>query len=796
MKITLRWLQKHLETKCSLGELLEVLPRLGFPVAHVQDWGSTLGSFKVALIREVTPHPQADRLRLCTIETGTEVLQVVCGAPNVQPGFLAVLALPGDCIPDTGQILQKGVIRGIESHGMLCSAAELKVEEEIEGGKEGIILLDQTTAPVSTPFLECLGLDDPVVEIEVTPNRGDALGVRGVARELAAAGCGRLLPLKVSEISSCTPMPHPTGQRWPSFAYASLRNLNPVASAPWMQKFLKAVGVKPFSAIVDVTNFLAYDQARPLHAFDQDRLQGSIHLGVSQGGETFEGLDGKNYLLPQGIPVVLDQAGIVAVAGILGGKRTACHEQTRHILLESAFFSPEDIARAGQALGIHTDARTRFERGVDPKTVLSGLAQGIQLIHDMCGGDMGEISVLEEKDWPLQHHILREERLQTLGGCTVSLERSVNILESLGFHPRPQEKEIHVTTPSWRFDIGGEADLVEEVLRMEGYDKILSHPWPFRPTASALTSQQERSFKVLDMLVAQGFQEVVTWSFLSPEKAEKFGGGTPQLRLQNPISRELSVMRPSLLPHLLDIALTHQSRSIPWSGFVEVGPAYQGILPQDQQLVVGGLLSPEREDHWRLGETIDVFMTKAHVLKILQISGVGLQALQTTKEGPSWYHPGRSGTLKRGGKTLAHLGELHPSLLKEWGLEGPLWGFEVFLHEIPPGKPPFPRPPLPLSPYQSMALDLAFLVDQTLPAESLLKLIQKVAGPEIQELTVFDVFEDAHKVGVGKKSLGIRLVFQSMTETLTDRFIQEKIKVIAAEVLDKLGALLRDGGAA
>ena len=787
MKLTVDWLRDHLETEASLMDLVARLPALGFPVERVVDPAQTLGHLKVAEIQEASPHPDADRLRVCRVWTGTEILQVVCGAPNARSGLKVILSRPGDLIPSTGAKLQKGTIRGVESQGMLCSYEELGLNSaDFAENPDGIIEL-ATDTPVGLSACQALGLTDPMLEIEVTANRGDMLGIRGIARELAAAGLGRL---KVSDKPQKI-------EEYPSFSWALMEGLTDGPSPLWLQKRLKSIGQASLGILVDVTNYILFDLGKPLHAFDADKLSGEIRLGTASGGESFEGLDGKSYTLPPGADVVMDDLGIVGIAGILGGSRTAVTPSTTRVLLESAVFAPEAIAQTGQALGLYTEARARFERGVDPFLVAPGLARGVALLTEHAGGQLKTEGSLEKRTHTPQSFSFPYQKIQSLGGVTIPDDTVDAYLKDLGFQPvREGSGVCQVTVPSWRFDVSGPPDVIEDCLRLHGYDHIPSVPLRFEPERSATTPLQKRPQEARVRLVAEGLQEVITWSFVSPEKAPLFGGGAPALVLENPISRDLSVMRPSLLPNLLDLVRQHQNRDLSFPGFFEVGPQYNGPQGQDQETVACGILSCAPTVSWRPALPPDALMVKRFLYGVIEALGLDPQRVPLTNgDAPHWYHPGRSGTVRLGPKTiLAYGGEVHPKILETFGIQDRAFVFEVFLDRFPARKPSFPKAPIPLSSFQSTPLDLAFLMDQETSAGTLLKIIEKTAGPDLQTLQVFDVFEDPHKIGVGKKSVGVRLTLQSLKRTLTEGDIQTLITEITKAARTLAGAQLRDGG--
>ncbi len=813
MKFTLSWLKEHLETDASLETIAEALTHLGLVVAAVEDPCLKWSAFRVAQIVSAAPHPQADRLQVCSVQTspGSPMLQIVCGAPNARAGLKSILALPGDVIPETEQALKKGKIRGVESEGMLCAYDELLAEDhKPSNAPDGIIEIEDCF-PVGTPLLDVIGINDPVIEIEVTPNRGDALGVRGIARDLAACGVGRLKPLvgldealKLQQGNSLVALSPEAQNGCPLFAACRIQGVRNGPSPAWLQGRLKAIGLNPISALVDITNYLAYDLGRPLHVFDADRLQLPLMLELSKPGEALEALDDKAYTLPEGLLVIRDGSGQVhSLAGVMGASPSGCTLETTHILLESAFFDPFFISESGKATGIHSDARARFERGADPELVLPGLQRAVALIQSLCGGTVqeawaaGEISPQKSQPQPQPRIRLSRAMLGTISGVQPDPEQITSILEKLGFstfyHPEADEFwDVHV--PSWRFDVALPQDLVEEVVRVLGYDNIPSTPLPLkapvRPHVTELALDKMR-----EALVSQGFYETVTWSFLSLPKAQLFGGGDPSLQLNNPISRELAVMRPSLFPHLLDLMGYHGKRSLVCAPVFEVGSSYHGIQPKDQRNCLAGVVPFVAERHWKHPPAPDVFELKGIVLNLLEAWGIKPKNLQCEAETFSWFHPGRQGVFKQGPKILASFGEFHPSVLKAQGLVERCGGFELYLDQLPPRKAASGKAAPVLSVYQPVSQDFAFVADADLPIEKLLKAIEKASGTFLTALQVFDVFEDASMLGIGKKSVALRVTWQSSQGTLTDSEITSLRTQLLGLVHQATQATLRDDGA-
>jgi phenylalanyl-tRNA synthetase beta chain len=794
MKTTLGWLKTHLDTETPLDAIVDRLVMLGHDVEGVENRAAGLEPFTVALVVSAERHLNADRLKLCLVDTGSAQVQVVCGAPNAHTGMKGVFAPAGTVIPRTGALLKETVIRGVASRGMLCSAYELGLGDD----HEGIIELPED-APVGAPYAGYAGLGDTVLDIKVTPNRGDCLGVRGIARDLAASGLGRLKPL------DATPVP---GQFCPSirihiedhsacplFLGRHLRGLRNGPSPDWLRRRLEAIGLRPISALVDITNFLTYDLDRPLHVFDAGRLWGDLTVRFARPGETLLALNGQEYALDAEITAIADEAGVQSLGGVIGGEATGCTEATTEVLIEAALFDAVRTAATGRRLNISSDARYRFERGLDPAFVRDGLEIATRLMLDLCGGEASEIITAGEvPDWR-RRYVLRAERPRTLGGLDVPPEESAAILTALGFAvERLAGGDLAVEPPSWRGDVEGEADLVEEVVRVKGYDLVAPVPLD-RETAvsrSSLTLRERRAELVRRTLAARGLVEAVTFSFISASEAELFGGARPELRLVNPISADLDAMRPSLLPGLVAAARRNADRSYPDTALFELGPLYRDDTPEGQALAAAGLRSGRNGPrHWRekSGE-VDLYDVKADALAALAAMGAPADNIQVTADPPAWYHPGRAGTLRLGPKVLGAFGELYPAVIDALDARPPIAGFEVFLDEVPEPRAGRVRPPLHLSVFQPIERDFAFVVDRELPAETLLRAARGVDRKLVNEIRLFDIYEGAG-LAEGKKSLAITVVLQPQERTLTDAEIEGFSKRLITQVEKATGGRLR-----
>lgn len=785
MRLPLSWLKEHLETDAMLEAITDKLTALGLVVDKVENKGQELAPFTICEIVETEKHPDADRLKVCRVNTGSEILQIVCGGPNARAGLKTVLARPGDVIPSTKQVLKVGKVRGVESLGMLCSAQELLL-----GGDDGGILEVNPEAPVGKPYAKWLGLDDILIEIEVSPNRSDCLGVYGVARDLAATELGTLKPLKAHTVKGSFPCPVGVtikDQACPHFTGRVIRGVKNGPSPEWLQKKLQAIGLRPISSLVDITNYFTHDRSRPLHVFDADKIQGNLTVRLSKDGETFKALDGKDYILKDGMTVITDDSGVIALGGIMGGESTGCDENTHTVFLEAAFFDPISIAMAGRNLGILSDSRFRFERGVDPASTRPGLEAATQMILELCGGEATEVREVGQAPDFRQRLSFNLDRIQSLGGTVVPHERVKNILTSLGFEVKGEGKSLSVLTPSWRFGIEHEADFVEEILRVEGYDRIPSIPYGERPEQKPLSFQQTRRFVARDCLANRGMMEVVTWSFMSQKDAEPFRGVPENLILSNPISQDLDRMRPSILPNLLKAVLHNQNRGTESMALFEVGPQYSDPTPQGQHMMATGV----RAGAWSQGSwhekkrSVDLYDAKGDVFALMEMANL---SPQLEPKAPSWYHPGRAATLRLGPQVLGYFGEIHPRLLKVFDLKGPVVAFEIFLDRLPlPKRKTTAKPLLTLSPFQAVDRDFAFVVGRDIPADTLMKVAKKADPSLITECTIFDVFE----LPDGQKSLGIRVRLQPKDHTLTDVEIQALSEKIISSIVQNTGGALR-----
>jgi phenylalanyl-tRNA synthetase beta chain len=794
MKTTMDWLKTHLDTDATPTAIVDRLVMLGHDVEGVENRAEALEPFTVASVVSAERHPNADRLKVCLVDTGQAQVQVVCGAPNAHTGMKGVFAPAGTVIPRTGSLLRETVIRGVASRGMLCSAYELCLGED----HEGIIELPEN-APVGEKYAVYAGLGDTVLDIKVTPNRADCLGVRGIARDLAAAGLGRLKLLDTTPVAGSFRSPISIHIEDHSacalFLGRHLRGLRNGSSPDWLRRRLEAIGLRPISALVDITNFLTFDVNRPLHVFDAGRLQGSLTVRFARPGETLLALNGQEYALDAEVTAIADGAGVQSLGGVIGGEATGCTEATTEVFIEAALFDPVRTAATGRRLNISSDARYRFERGLDPAFVRDGLEIATRLMLDLCGGEASEIVTAGSvPDWR-RRYVLRPERPATLGGLDVLPQESAAILAALGFVVERQNGgDLTAEPPSWRGDIEGEADLVEEVLRVKGYDQIPAVPLD-RDTAlsrPSLNLIQRRAELVRRTLAGRGVVEAVTFSFISAREAELFGGAKPELRLVNPISADLDAMRPSLLPGLIAAVRRNADRGFPDVALFELGPLYRDDTPAGQVLVAAGLRAGHAgPKNWREGaRDVDLYDAKSDALAALAAMGAPAENVQVSTDPPAWYHPGQGGSLRLGPKLLGAFGELHPAVIDALDAKSPLAGFEVFLDEVPEPRAGRVRQPLRLSVFHPIERDFAFVVDRDLPAETVLHAARGVDRKLVAEIRLFDIYQGAG-LPEGKKSLAITVVLQPQERTLTDAEIEAFSQRLIAQVESATGGQLR-----
>jgi phenylalanyl-tRNA synthetase beta chain len=806
MKFTLSWLKDHLETSATLDQIVETLTRIGLEVEDVRDPGKALGAYTVAHVISAEQHPNADRLRVCMVDTGAGApVQVVCGAPNARTGMKSVFAPPGTYIPGKDITLGVGTIRGVESRGMLCSAAELQISDD----HDGIIDLP-ADAPVGAAYAAYAGLDDPLIEINLTPNRPDCTSIHGIARDLAAAGLGSLKNGAVAPVRGEGRCPVVVELAFagddkrlcPAFALRLVRGVRNGPSPEWLQRRLRAIGLRPINALVDITNYITFDRGRPLHVFDAGKVRGGLTVRRAQAGEELLALDGRTYRLDPDVVVIADEAGVESIAGVMGGEHSGCDESTTDVLIESALWDPLNIAQTGRRLGIITDARYRFERGVDPNFTLPGLELATRMVLDLCGGTPSEGALFGEIPDPSRVIEFPFSEVRRLSGLDVPVPEARAILSDLGFHLSGSGERVKVLPPSWRPDVEGKADLVEEVIRIVGLDRITPKPLERIEASvvrSLLTPIQKRTRIAKRALAARGLVEAVTWSFIAEAEARLFGGGQPSLKLANPIASDLSDMRPSLLPGLVKAAQRNADRGFGDVALFEVGQCFASDQPEGQTIraaaVRRGTARHEGAGrHWDGGgRAVDAFDVKADVLALLTALGVPTGGLQVVAGGPDWLHPGRAGTLQFGPKgVVGHFGEVHPAVLKSLDVKGPVVAFEITLDTLPlpKAKPTKAKPKLVLPDFQPVTRDFAFVVDRAVAAGDILRAAQGADRALVAAVDLFDVYEGPN-VGEGKKSVAVAVTLQPTEKTLTDVEIEAVSARIVAEVAKKTGAALR-----
>ncbi|WP_415392269.1 phenylalanine--tRNA ligase subunit beta [Paracoccus sp. SJTW-4] len=791
MKFTLSWLREHLDTTATLTEITDALTDLGLEVEDIHDPAAALAPFTIARITHAEQHPDADRLRVLRVATDEGERQIVCGAPNARAGLIGVLAKPGDYVPGIDLTLSVGKIRGVESHGMMASEREMQMSDEHDG------IIELPSGEVGQKFTDWLAQNapekiDPMIHIKITPNRPDALGVRGIARDLAARGLGTLKPLEIQPVAGSFDSPLGVSiaadvrDRAPHFAGRLIRGVKNGPSPEWLQRRLKAIGLRPISTLVDITNLFTYDLNRPLHVFDAGKVAGELTVRGAAPGETLLALDGKTYALRPGDLVIADDHGPESLAGIMGGEASGVTEDTTEVFLESAYWQPIGIAATGRALRINSDARYRFERGVDPEFTRDGLELATRLILDLCGGEASH--VVEAGAAPDQSRAYRLDpaRTQSLVGLDIPEAEQRATLEALGFRLEGDMAQV----PSWRPDVQGEADLVEEIARIASLSRLTGQPLP-RPRAGVpqpvLTPLQRRESAARRAAAALGYNECVTYSFIDQPAAALFGGGSDAVRIENPISSEMTHLRPDLLPGLLAAAARNQARGFMDLALFEIGPVFAGGEPGQQTTLISGLLvgASAPRDPYGSRRPVDLYDAKADAEAILSAVGAPARAQIDRKLDP-WWHPGRAGNIALGPNRLASFGELHPRILRALDIKGPAVAFTVHVGNVPLPKTRTPtRPALAISDLQAVERDFAFVVDERVEAAALVNAAQGADKALIARVAVFDEFRGeraAAQMGPGKKSVALTVRLQPRDKTLTDA----EIEAVAAKIVDKV----------
>lgn len=796
MKFTLSWLKKHLDTTATVDEISDALTDLGLEVEGIENPSDKLKDFTLGYVTHAEKHPDADKLRVCKVDTDEGELQIICGAPNAREGITVVVAKPGVYVPGIDTTIGVGKIRGIESYGMMASEREMELSDEHDG------IIELPSGNVGDRFVDWLAINDPakvdtVIEIAITPNRPDALGVRGIARDLAARGLGKMKPDEVEIVEATFTTDLSVGidadtlDGCPVFTGRLIKGVKNGPSPAWLQDLLRAIGLRPISFLVDVTNFFTYDQNRPLHVFDADKVAGNLRVHRAAGGETLMALDDKDYTLQAGQMVISDDTGAQSIGGIMGGRNTGCTEDTVNVFVESAYWDPVQIAYAGRALKIHSDARYRFERGVDPAFTPDGLEHAVRMIVDHAGGEASNLIVAGKVPDVSRAYKLDAKRVISLVGMDISESTQRQTLTALGF--RLQGDMAHV--PSWRPDVQGEADLVEEVARIASLTKLVGKPLPrmagvARPVLTPLQLRQQAAKRTA---AALGYNECVTYSFIDRDAAALFGGGDDATMLQNPISADMSHMRPSLLPGLLRAAARNQARGFADMGLFEVGHAFHGGEPGEQYVQVAGILIGRTGPKDVHGEAraVDIYDAKADAEAVL--SAIGAPAkVQIMRGADAWWHPGRHGKICLGPKkVLGVFGELHPKVLREMDIKGPAVAFVLYPEDVPlPKKKSTARPALQATDLQAVDRDFAFVVDADVEALTLVNAASGADKALITNVRVFDEFIDG-SLGEGKKSLAITVRLQPTVATLKDADIEAVAAKIVEKVTKATGGVLR-----
>ncbi len=800
MKFTLSWLKDHLVTKASLEEILAFMLKAGLEVEHVEDPNEKLAAFTVCKVKAAEPHPDADKLRVCTVDTVDGEKTIVCGAPNARAGMSAIYAPLGTFIPGLDFALDKKPrkIRGVESHGMMCSSKELESGDDHDG------IIDLTEFfEVGTPAAEALGQTDPVIDFEVTPNRPDWLGVAGIARDLAAAGAGRFVPKDIKPLkgNGDCPINVEIGDETacPVFGGVYISGVKNGPSPDWMQERLRAVGITPKSFLVDVTNYISLDRARPLHAFDADKLKGTIRPRLAKKGETLEALDGKTYKLTEEMCVITDESGVIGLGGVMGGESTAVSDETVNVFIECAWFDPLRTARTGRVTGIISDARYRFERGVDTHSIEEGLAQAAQFILEYCGGTASNPIIAGEPIARKEKVEFKLEDVARLTGLKVKTASMKKMLTNLEFEVEDTGQSWFIKPPSWRFDIEQSADFVEEIARLVGYDDLplTSLPAPKDGVKAVTTEVQQRVRIARRVMASRGFLEAVTWSFMHKPAAELFGGGgnavSSALTVANPVASELNYMRPSVLGNLAEAAQRNVNMGARDVRLFEAGPIYEGDGPDDQRNYLSAIVRPADMRHWQGSAGYDAYAAKADLFAVLEAIGQPPERFQIASPSVSHFHPGQGAALKMGPKnTVAHFGALHPKVLKALDVDGPLFGFELNLDALPKPKSKGgkTKPVLKLADLTPIRRDFAFVVAEDTAASDILRAAKGADKALITEVSVFDVYQ-GKGVEDGFKSVAIEVTLQPSGETLKDDQIEAIAQKIIAAVKKGTGGELR-----
>lgn len=776
MKFSYSWLTEHLKTNAHFEEIEKKLTSIGLEVEDIQDTGKAYQDFIVGQVLEEKKHPNADKLKLCKVDIGKEKVDVVCGAPNVEKGMKVVYAPVGSTIPVNQMKIKAAKIRGVESYGMMCSEYELGISNE----HDGIIRLEEKET-IGRSFSEIYGLNDIVIEIGITPNRQDCLGVKGIARDLASAGMGELLERKISREKGSFKSPIKIeiqdNKICSAFAGRYFRNVKNTESPEWLKNKLKSIGLRPISALVDITNFVMYDENRPLHVYDADKIDGKIIVRTANDGESFLALDEKDYHLKNGMCVIADEKKVLGLGGIMGGESTGCSTETKNVLLESALFDEINTAKTGRNLSILSDARYRFERGIDPNSTLKGIDLATQLILEICGGECSEVelagNIKENKNEVSTSSSYISRRL----GFEVSDKELISILSSLGIETSQTGDVIKCLIPSWRQDIHGEADISEEVIRIKGYENIPTSNIRLKSkiNKNILNYAQKKLMKARHFIASIEYDELVTFSFTDSKNCEVFGD-INKLKIVNPISEELDILRPNLLPNLLQAIKKNKNRNFDSFSIFEIGSQYRSTSPEDQLNVACGIKSGiKTEKSWKNIQTeFDIYDVKQDLTSLIDYLMPGNKKISVSNDCPSWYHPGRSGSIKINNSVIAgYFGELHPRVASQFKIKNKINIFELYLDELPnTEKKTTNKPVLNLSDFQIVTRDFAFVIDKKVKSEEVVTSAFKVDKELIRNVEIFDLFED-DSLGKDKKSIAIKVTLQSNEKTLAENDISE-----------------------
>ncbi len=804
MKFTLNWLKEHLDTTATLDEIAATLTNIGLEVEEIEDRATIYAPFKSAYVVSAEKHPDADRLKVCIVDTGEEQVQVVCGAPNAKAGMKGIFAPAGSHIPGTDIVLKKGNIRGQESNGMLVSEREMGISDE----HQGIIELPEETG-IGIPFADLYQLNDVVIDISLTPNRADCAGIYGIARDLAAAGLGKLKEIKVPEIKGTYASPVDVMFDFPEgaegacshFAGRYIKGVKNGPSPAWLQQKLKSIGLRPISILVDITNLMTIGYNRPLHVYDADKLQGNITVRLSKDGEKIDALNDKSYVTTDGMTAITDESGLIGLGGIVGGTSTGVEEETVNVFVEAAYFDPVRIARTGRDLQVSSDARYRFERGIDPDFTRDGLDVACALIMELCGGDVSERVEAGAPPQISKEIAYDTNHVKTLIGIDVPALRQIEILESLGCSvEKKSDTELSVRTPSWRGDIFYSECLVEEIVRIFGIDHVEAVSVKGLNPESVAGEPRVRTLsrQARTAMISGGFDECVTWSFMPKELAALFGANdnmTPQLTLSNPISSDLDQMRPTILANLIMAARENGNKGFENAALFEIGPVFRSSMADGEETLCTFIRTGKKSDkHWsnaNADDSVDFYQIKADIQTVLHACGAP-ETLQITRDAPDYYHPGRSACLRLGKNVLGCFGELHPMVLAEMDIDVAVVGGEVFLDNIPEPrrKDGATKPLLKLSAFQPVKRDFAFLLDEGVEAENIVRAVKSSDKNLIANVNIFDVYQ-GKGVDDGKKSLAFSVTFQPSDRTLTDSEIEGLSQKIINTIQQKTGGVLR-----